>query len=174
VSRVNVNAIFVGVELFTNADIQEVVDAIQRTRNIYATVGLTVDQVQFWSIPLARARGRENIDDDGEAVALTDEWTVPNHALDVFFVRTYAGSTIGLSRVDGPCDKNAKGMDGSVLAIDETSAITALATAHEIGHYLGLSHDTAPGNLMLPSPAGNLGLLRVDQGNNMRDHCFVF
>ena len=173
-SRVNINAIFVGVDLFTDADIQEVVGAIQRTRNIYATVGLTVDQVQFWSIPLGSARGRENIDDDAEAVALTDEWTVPNHALDVFFVRTYAGATIGLSRVDGPCDKNAKGMDGSVVAIEGTSSITELATAHEIAHYLGLDHDGTPGNLMFPNTGGVGTFLRPDQGANMRDHCFVF
>lgn len=173
-SRVNINVIFVGVELFTTADQIEVSNAIQRTRSIYATVGLTVDQVLFWQIPLASARGRENIDDDGEAEALTDEWTVANHALDVFFVRTYAGTTIGLSRVDGPCDKNAKGMDGSVIAIDETSFITELATAHEIGHYLGLSHDGTVGNLMFPNTGGIGTFLRSDQGDNMRDHCFVF
>lgn len=171
---VNINVIFVGVELFSTADRIEVNDAIQRTRSIYSTVGLTVNEVRFFQIPLASARGREHIDSDSEAEALTDEWTVSNHALDLFFVRTYAGTAVGLSRVDGPCDKNAKGMDGSVVAIEGSSDTTGLATAHELAHYLGLSHDSAPGNLMLPSTTGNLGLLRADQGNNMKDHCFVF
>ena len=173
-SQININVIAVGVELFTTADWTEVSDAIQRTRNIYATVGLGINEVKFFGISVANAKGRENIDSDSEAEALTDEWTVSNHALDLFFVRTYAGTAVGLSRVDGPCDKNAKGMDGSVVAIEGSSDTTGLATAHELAHYLGLSHDSAPGNLMLPSTTGNLGMLRADQGNNMKDHCFVF
>lgn len=64
--------------------------------------------------------------------------------------------------------------DGSVVAIEGSSNSTALAAAHELAHYLGLSHDLAPGNLMLPSTAGNLGMLRPDQGDKMRKHCFVF
>jgi hypothetical protein len=173
-SSVNINVILVGSELFSTSDQTEVSDAIQRTRNIFATVGLGINEVKFFAIPLALARGRQFIDSDSEAEALTDEWTVDNHALDLFFVLTYAGTAVGLSRVDGPCDKNAKGMDGSVVAIEGSSGTTGLATAHELAHYLGLSHDSAPGNLMLPSPTGNLGMLRPDQGNNMRDHCFVF
>ena len=172
-ATINMNVIVVGSELFSSADWQEILDAIQRTRNIYATVGLGIGSVEFFGIPLGSARGRENIDDDGEAAALTDEWTVPNHALDVFYVRTYAGSAVGLSPVEGPCDKNAKGMDGSVVAIEGSPVITGEATAHEMAHYLGLSHVDDVTNLMNPSgPNGER--LTPDQGANMRDHCFVF
>jgi hypothetical protein len=171
-STVHVNAIAVGSDLFTSADWQEVSDSIQRTRTIYATIGLTVGRVEWYGIPVGSARGREHIDDNGEAEALTDEWTVPNHALDVFFVRTYAGATIGLSRLDGPCDKNAKGMDGSVVAIEGSTSITGLVAAHEMAHYLGLGHVDDVNNLMNPTVPNN-GNLSADQGNNMRDHCFV-
>jgi hypothetical protein len=173
-STVNVNVIFVGVELFTPADEAEVSSAIATTRGLYSQVGLGLGTILFFAIPLAQTRGREDIDDDGEAQALTDEWTVDNLALDLFFVRTYAGATVGLSRVDGPCDKNAKGMDGSVVAVEESVTATGFAAAHELAHYLGLGHEkTDPTNLMFTSfPNG--GILRVDQGNNMKDHCFVF
>ena len=169
---VHINIILVGHELFTSADWGEVGDAIGRTQTIYATIGLTV-YADWYVIALADARGREFIDNDGEAEALTDEWTVPNHALDVFFVRGYAGTTIGLSRVDGPCDKNAKGMDGSVVAIEGTTTTTGLVTAHEAGHYLGLNHVNDTTNLMNPVVFSTASGLTADQGNNMKDHCFV-
>lgn len=172
-ATVQINVILVGRELFTSADLQEVSAGVQRARTIYATIGLGVTEAWF-EIPLADARGREFIDDNGEAVALTDEWTVPNHALDVFFVRGYAGSTVGLSAVDGPCDKNGKGMDGSVVAIESSIAVTGWCTAHEAAHYLGLDHVADVTNVMNPNFTSSANNLTPGQGSNMRDHCFVF
>ena len=84
---------------------------------------------------LRRKRQRPDvIDNDGEAEALTDEWTVPNNAVDVFAVKLYVGSTAGLSPVPGPCDKDAKGMDGTVVEL--IGGTTGLVLAHEVGHYL--------------------------------------
>ena len=169
---VNINVILVGSDQFSATERSEVIAAINRTREIYGTVGLYVDSVQWYGIPIADSNGRENIDSNGEAEALTDEWTVPNNALDVFFVKTYAGSTIGLSRVDGPCDKDSEGMTGSVVAIEGSNAITALVTAHEACHYLGPNHVNDSTNLMNPS-VPNGGNLTSAQGNDMKDHCFV-
>ena len=68
---------------------------------------------------------------------------MPNSALDIFWVLTYAGKTIGLSREDGPCDKDAKGMDGSVVAIEGSVNTTGFVLAHEAGHDPGaeLQHE---------------------------------
>jgi hypothetical protein len=172
-ATININVILVGSELFTTADRQEVNDAITRTRTLFAAIGLSVGQVLNWIIPVGSARGRQDIDSDSEAETLTDEWTVNNNGLDLFFVRTYAGTTVGLSRVDGPCDKNAKGMDGSVVAVESSPNTTGFATAHELAHYLGLSHVNNSANLMNPT-VPNGGALTTSQGNNMKDHCFVF
>ena len=169
---VNINVILVGSDQFSQAERDEVGAAIQQTRDIFSRVGLFVDAVEWFGIPIADANGHENIDSDGEAESLTDEWTVPNHALDVFFAKTYAGSTIGLSRLDGPCDKNAKGMDGSVVAIEGSNNITGLVVAHEVCHYLGPNHVNDNTNLMNPS-VPNGGNLTAAQGNDMKDHCFV-
>jgi hypothetical protein len=158
---------------FSDADEQEIDAAVQFTRNTYATVNIGVGRVERYSIATADANGRQDIDSDDEAETLTNEWTVPNDALDVFFVLTYAGDTIGLSRVDGSCDKDAKGMDGSVVAIEGMGNTTGFVLAHEVGHYLGLEHiEDDSTNLLFPT-VPNGGRLTVDQGNNMGDHCWI-
>lgn len=172
--HVHMNLIRVGVESFTAADEQEIDAAVQFTRDAYATVKLGVGRVRRFFITTAEANGRDNIAGDGEAEALTDEWTVDNNSMDIFFVLSYSGTTIGLSAVDGSCDKDAKGMDGSVVAIEGSANTTGFVLAHEAGHYLGLSHTpSASGNLMFPS-VPNGGNLTSSQGSNMRDHCFVW
>lgn len=171
-ASVNINVILVGSDQFSQVELNEVNGAIERTRTIYNSIGLFVNDVQWYGIAIADANGRENIDSDGEAASLTEEWTVQNHALDVFFVKTYVGDTVGLSRVDGPCDKDSQGMTGSVVAIEESNDITGLVMAHEACHYLGPSHINDSSNLM-DRYVPNDGNLTVAQGNDMKDHCFV-
>lgn len=169
--RLSLNIIRVGVDQFNGTHFGEITTAINFTRSVYSTVAITIDRVEHWDISTAAARGRDIIDNDSEAETLTDEWTVPNHNADVFFVRLYVGGVAGLSRVNGPCDKNAKGMDGSVVEI--IPGITGHILAHEVGHYLGLSHLAGDStNLMFPS-VPNGGLLNSAQGSTMRSHCFI-
>jgi hypothetical protein len=168
---ISINVIRVGSERFTAADETEIAAAVNILRNTYATVGLSLRRVEHWIIPLASARGREDIDNDGEASTLTDEWTVRNNNVDVFFVKLYVGATAGLSPAPGPCDKNAKGMDGAVVEL--ITGLTGAILAHEVGHYLGLGHVANDStNLMFPS-VPNGGLLTSAQGATMRSHCFV-
>lgn len=169
--HVHMNFIRVGSDQFTNADLAEMDSALQFTRDTYAQVNLGVGRVEHYWITTAEADGADNINSDAEAEELTNDWTVPNSALDIFFVRTYSGTTIGLSRVDGPCDKDAKGMDGSVVAMEGSVNTTGFVLAHEAGHYLGLNHSSSSGNLMFGT-VPNGGSLTGSQGSNMRDHCF--
>ena len=166
------NIILVGIDLFSPLEIREVQEAVIRTKQIYMNARLQINEVNWYGINSSQANGHEHIDSNGEAEALTDEWTVANHALDVFFVKTYAGKAIGLSRVDGPCDKDAKGMDGSVVAIEGSNDITGLVMAHETCHYLGLKHVNDSSNLMNPS-VPNGGNLTAAQANIIKAHCFV-
>lgn len=170
--HVHMNFIRVGSDQFTNADLSEIDSALQRTRDLYAPASLGIGRIEHYVITTADAAGAEHIGSDAEAEDLTDDWTVPNSSLDIFFVLTYATATIGLSRVDGPCDKNAKGMDGSVVAIEGNAQTTGFVLAHEAGHYLGLGHSSDGGNLMFGS-VPNGGALTSGQGSNMRDHCFA-
>jgi hypothetical protein len=170
--HIHMNLIRVGIEFFAAADELEIDTAVQFTRDTYATVNLGVGRVLRFFINDADANNHENIGSDGEAEDLTNELTVDNVALDIFFVLTYSGTTIGLSRVNGPCNKNAKGMDGSVVALEGSTNTTGFVLAHEAGHYLGLDHSSDSNNLMFAS-APNGGSLTNSQGSDMRDHCFV-
>ena len=169
---VNVNCIRVGSDQFSFNDLVEIDRAMAKTRELYANAGVAmgVGRIDHWVISTADANGRDVINNDGEAETLTDEWTVPNDGLDLFFVRLYIGSTAGLSRVDGPCDKNAKGMDGSVVEMNAGGGVSDFAAAHELGHYLGLGHITNGTRLMNPT-IPNGGQISSGEANNIRDHC---
>jgi hypothetical protein len=169
-AALSLNLIQVGADQFTAADRRTIGDAFAYLQGTFATVGLLV-RVQYYEIPTAAAGGRDIINNDGEAEALTIEWTVPNSAVDVFLVRTYVGTIAGLSPTGGSCDKQAPGMSGAVVEL--VGSLTGQVLAHEVGHYLGLAH--VPGiftNLMYPT-VQNGGMLTNTQGITMRSHCFV-
>ena len=168
---VDMNLIRVGIESFTPGDETEIDGAVQFTRDNYAQISLGVGRVLRFFITTAEANGHANIGSNGEARDLTNEWTVDNDALDVFFVLTYATDTIGRSDVNG-CNKDGPGIDGSVVAIERSDNTTGFVLAHEAGHYLGLRHRGDPGNLMFRD-VPNGGNLTSTQGADMRDHCFT-
>lgn len=144
----NLNIFLVGVENFLSADREAVDFATQTTRNIYAAVNLGVGRIDHYQISVTDSNMRDVIDNSAEARSLTNEWDGPNDSIDVFVVLNgWAGScamcsTVGLSPVDGPCDKSDNSrMNGAVIAIrNNTRDETGQLLAHELGHYLGLSH----------------------------------
>jgi hypothetical protein len=173
----NVNLILVGAELFSVADEHDLDAAVQITRDIYEQINLGIGRLQWWAISEADAKGLENITSNSDAQNLTNDWTVPNDAVDVFVVRSYRGVVAGNSPVDGPCDKDRLGkMTGSVVTIHKYIGLpndwtTSGILAHELGHYLGLNHVSDPSNLMNPASWGTD--LTEQQGRTMKEHCFV-
>jgi len=188
--HVHLNVIRVGFDAMSAADRASALDridwAILRVREIYAPINLGVGRVLHWSISQADADGADDIGSEDEAEDLWDAWSVPNNGLDVFMVRTISADFIGLSPVDGACDKDDKG-DGLVGGrIDRDPDGVARTFAHEIGHYLGLSHthgatcpsgDAARNRLMSQTRCAlsnrNSVNLTSGEGSNMRDHCMV-
>lgn len=175
--HIAINVIRVGLELFSFND-ERILDlGVQTAREIFAPAALGIGRVEHYGISLDDADGHEDIDSDCEATALTDAWTVPNHAIDVFIVRVYTPSGIGISPTDGPCDKDAKGPTGVIIAIDETRNfngmdLTGKTLAHEVSHYLGLD-DSNDDDSNLMSASTNGVAITTSQGKTIRCHCFV-
>jgi hypothetical protein len=143
------------------------------TRGIYAQVSLGIIRTDFFQISRADAGAAAVIDSESEASQLTSDWTVQNSAVDVFIVRAMNGAD-GWSPVGGSCDKNAKGMTGSVVSLNGSSANSGNTLAHEVGHYLGLNHIPDSGNFIGGNGASNsfTGIFAW-QGDIMKRHCFV-
>jgi hypothetical protein len=142
----HINIIQVGVDKYSDgkstpaSNHYDISDAIQKTRDIYATVNVGIARILYFDIPTSSAGGHEIIADAAAARTLTAKWTVRNDGIDVFFVLDYVGDTIGRSEVKGPCDKNdACVMTGAVVSLESPGA-TGQTLAHELGHYLGLEH----------------------------------
>jgi hypothetical protein len=87
----------------------------------------------------------------------------------------------GWSDVDGSCDKNDKGRTGAVLELTGSDFFTGVLLAHEVGHYLGLSHGNDLTNIM-GADTDNNGIgeigpgstgITTGQGNTMKSHCSI-
>lgn len=187
--HIHLNIIWVGIDNPTNADEERIDYAIYRARNIFRTVDLGVGRVERYWISSQEANGRDDIGSVDEAEELTKDWSVPNDGIDVFIVRNISSTDfIGISPVDGPCDKDDKHMNGVIGGeINLNEEELSRTVSHEVGHYLGLVHphgDTCPpigaserDNLMSMSICANnirnSVLLWSSQGNTIRGHCFV-
>jgi hypothetical protein len=188
--HVHLNIIRVGFDAMSSTDqataMERIDFAILRVRQIYRPVNLGVGRVMHWFIDQADADGADDIGSEGEAEDLWDAWSVPNNGLDVFLVRTISADFIGLSPVGGACNKNDKD-DGLVGGrIDRDADGVARTFAHEIGHYLGLSHthgddcpsSTAARNRLMSQTRcaisnRNSVNLTSGEGSTMRGHCTV-
>jgi Metallo-peptidase family M12B Reprolysin-like len=178
----HLNVIAVGSDQFTDSDYIEIDYSIYKARNIYNQVTVGVGRVQHRIVTTAEADGLDSPTSEDDLEQVTQDWTVPNDGIDMFMphnmnVPSNGGSTLGLSPVDGPCDKDAKGMSGSTCGL-WGSEQTARSFAHELGHYLGLEHrNNQTDNLMCQS--GKASSIRDSvnltsgQGNTIKDHCFI-
>lgn len=173
-THIDINIILVGSEAFTVGDRQQVLDSIAVMTSIYQQAGLAIGSVNRFVIPTARAKGHELISSSSEARALTADWSVANDAIDVFVVRKMIGAD-GWSAVNGPCDKDKKGtMTGTVVSLNGDKGNSGNTFAHELGHYLGLSHIPDAGNFIGNNGSSNSNTaITSAQGDTMKAHCSV-
>ncbi len=170
----HVNVIRVAPEDFDSDSTHQICYSLQVTREIYSNVGLGIGRILWWDISREQAGSHAIIDSEGEAEDLTDDWTIQNNGLDLFVVQKINGAD-GWSAVCGDCDKDGKGMTGSVVELypgDDDYAANGFA--HEIGHYLGLDHIPDNGNFIGGDGASDSWTgIKNSQGTTMKCHCFV-
>lgn len=163
----------------TLAQVISVQQAMQTMRDLYGQVNLGVRTLFWRRIDMDDVGNYVIITDRPEAVDLTDDFSGPNDGIDVFYVQSILNAG-GWSTINGPCDKDEKDeMTGCVIEL--SSGILGILTAHEVGHYLGLSHGTTITNVMgVDSNGDGIGELNStstnltsSQGTTMRGHCSV-
>ena len=136
----NINIIIVASDLYNNAQLMEIDRALEVTRDIYANHGIGIGCIQRFNILQANSMGLQTINNDTDYQNLLRSFSFAGQAIDVFFIRLFVGLPIGRSPVNGTCIKDNNSNDGLVVSIEATQAETNIAFAHELGHYLGLSH----------------------------------
>jgi hypothetical protein len=171
--HVDVNVILVGSDNFTAANRTQVNSSIAIARSIFGQVRLDLRERGRFIVTAAQAGANEIIDNAAECADLTGDWTVQNDAIDMFVVRSMTDAD-GRSPVNGPCNKNAKGMTGPVVSLNGSTSNSGNTFAHELGHYLGLDHIADSGNFIGGNGSSNSFTgIHEWQGNTMKRHCSV-
>ena len=133
-----------------NARVQGTIDRLNAT---YAPANITFDVVGYYDVP----GGQFSVIDstDGPSSELGQLFSQSagrsNHAINIFLVRSISaggGSTLGIAGgVPGPPAVHGTGHSGVVVSFDTGvvgggSTIPGQIMSHEVGHYLGLFHNS--------------------------------
>jgi len=175
----------VGSESFTNAEYNDLYDAVDVTQDIYEARDVTYTGISRRHITNADAGSYTIINSLNEGYNLFSDWSGPNNDyIDVFIVHDHTTGFDGLAG-DAPGPTSHSGSESGVWA-DKTGYTDASGNArlsvdylgmligHEVGHYLGLDHTNLAGNLLLSSSGTNDTDLTYDQYRTIIDYGWVF
>jgi hypothetical protein len=179
----DINIVRIGEDDFSNDDYIELDYTVFKIRNIYNQKQVGIGKVEWYYVLSADADGLDEPDTKAELREISRHWSVDNDAIDVFIpfnmnVPSDGGSILGLSAINGPCNKDINTRKTGAVAGLWGSEQTARTFSHEVGHYLGLYHRNGdPQNLMCQSSKAsstrNSTNLTDNQGDNIKNHCFM-
>jgi hypothetical protein len=189
--HIHLNVIRVGFDLLADEDQgREKLDwAILRIREIYRQVNLGVGRVEHYYITSAEADGMGDLGSESEARELWQSSSIYNDGIDAFVVRNISDDWAGGAPPGGggSCEKDSKrdGLIGGYSGQDFDEF--ARTFAHEVGHFLGLTHNhlenecptttSGKNRLMAQNPCAismrDSVNLTGTEGSTMRDHCSV-
>lgn len=154
--------------------------AAQVARDIWAQRGFGLRRLEWAHLTPEVAGNRVFISSIIEGIQLTHKVSGRPGAIDVFAVQRMA-SLAGRSPRGGPCDKTTLlDMNGCLISLESSPQYLGIAIAHEVGHYLGLGHETDQQNLMhgpvwFAEVETSVDMLELTdaQVDTMREHCMV-
>jgi len=171
--RFGLNITRVGAESFTTQEYSDLYAAVDVTRTIYERRDVTLS-VDRRHITNAQAGGFTVITSESEARDLFEQWSGPNNDfIDVFVVPSISGTSFDGLAGDIPGPTSHSGRKSGVV-VDKSGFVDGTGNArlnipylgmligHEVGHYLGLSHVSTAGNLMLSSSGATDTALNYD------------
>ncbi len=158
--------------------------AVDQTRQIYEARDIAFRGIDRRIINNSLAGSFTMLNDDPEFRNLLRSWSVPNDWVDVYVVQKFQWSSYNgmAGDIPGPA---SKGGDKDGVAVDKSGYADSSGTArldittlgkligHEVGHYLGLSHTTDSGRLMLANTGVRGTTLTYDEYRLMFPHGFM-
>jgi len=186
--RFGVNVTEVAGEDFTSQEFADLSTAANVTRSIYERRDITFD-IDYRYIPGDHVGPYEIITSFDEFHHLLSDWSGPdtNDNIDAFTVQSISIAGSGADGIDArvPGPTSHDGSDSGLVASKSgfvdgsgtrrlSSAYLGMLIGHELGHYLGLSHVSDAGNLMLPGSGTTDTNLTYGQYKTMIRHGWVF
>lgn len=184
-TSINLCVFFVGHEpgfggSYTQAQAISTQHAIDLMREIYEQADIGVRRIFWRYIHEDDAAPYLSVNAAG-ATDLTNAYSGPNDGIDLFMVQNVSDAG-GWSNSSGPCDKDGKGRTGAVVEVTTSpDDFLGVLVAHEVGHYLGLTHTNSATNLMgVDSNNDGIGELTLNsrditssQRTTMRSSCWI-
>jgi hypothetical protein len=169
---------------FGSAEHTDLYNAVDQMRQIYERRDITLRGVDRWIINNSLAGGLTVLDSENEFRDMLEDWSVPNDFVDVYVVQQFnwGGYNGFAGDIPGPASKGGR-EDG--VAVEKTGFTDASGTnrlntgvlsqliGHEIGHYLGLSHQETTNNLMRSNTGVRGPDLDYDQYRTMFPHGYM-